>query len=570
MEEVNQPTIRVFYSYAHEDMPLRNELEKHLATLKRQGYISHWSDRDISAGKEWQKEIDENLGASDIILLLVSPDFIHSDYCYGVEMKLALERHKAEEARAVPIILRPVDWEEAPFSNLQALPTDARPITTWPNRDEAFFDVAKGIRKLVKELLVEKYLEIAEELYDEDQYEKALILYEHAIRLDSTAHKTHRLKMHLLTDLERYEEALMASQQVINLIPNDADLYDDKAFILLKLNRPEEALDALEKAKNLEPLESLRYASKGDALFSLARYKEALDCYQQAIDILSPDEGWVYSKYKGNALFELGRYEEAIAAYTKYSENVPDGNAAAEVLKSRGDAFFKLGRYEEALASYGEAEKELEDFYGGTENDDFRDEAPSCIKGKGDALLKLGRYEEALAAYHQTINLAPNSSENYEGIAETLLQLNHYEEALTFYDQAIKLIPNKSILHIKKAGVYHLLYKQTLNKAFEIGVASNEFTIETFEIYNLLIENSNKTRQRNSEGYSFSLRLRNKTYLNKPIFFRSHDCYIFNNHDKITIYESTNKSDKPLFYIFNHTQNFWIKLTEQNHVLLVS
>ena len=158
MEEEIQPTIKVFYSYAHQDLSLRDELEKHLGILKRRGYITSWSDRDISAGKEWKREIDANLEASDIILLLVSPDFIHSDYSYGIEMKRALEKHKAEEARAIPIILRPVDWEDAPFSSLLALPTDAKPITTWALRDEAFLDIAKGIRKVVNELLVEKYL----------------------------------------------------------------------------------------------------------------------------------------------------------------------------------------------------------------------------------------------------------------------------------------------------------------------------------------------------------------------------------------------------------------------------
>ena len=151
-------TMKVFYCYAREDKALRDELEKHLGNLKRQGRITGWHDRDINAGKEWEKEIDINLNTADIILLLISPDFIDSDYCYSIEMRRALERQYSGEARVIPIILRPVDWEEAPFSSLQVLPTDGKPVNSalWHNRDEAFFDIAKGIRKVVYELLASR------------------------------------------------------------------------------------------------------------------------------------------------------------------------------------------------------------------------------------------------------------------------------------------------------------------------------------------------------------------------------------------------------------------------------
>lgn len=151
-------TMKVFYCYAREDIVLRNELEKHLGTLKRTGKITGWYDRDISAGKEWEKEIDVNLNTADIILLLISPDFIDSDYCYSVEMKRALERHDNGEARVIPVILRPVDWEDAPFSMIQVLPTDGKPVnsTYWQYRDEAFSDIARGIRKVINEILASR------------------------------------------------------------------------------------------------------------------------------------------------------------------------------------------------------------------------------------------------------------------------------------------------------------------------------------------------------------------------------------------------------------------------------
>lgn len=129
--------IKLFYSYAHKDRALRDRLEMHLENLRRQNEITNWYDRDISAGKEWKREIDDHLNAAQIILLLISPDFMHSDYCYSIEMERALTRHNIGEARVIPVILRPVDWKDAPFSKLQILPTDAKPITNWQNRDDA-------------------------------------------------------------------------------------------------------------------------------------------------------------------------------------------------------------------------------------------------------------------------------------------------------------------------------------------------------------------------------------------------------------------------------------------------
>ena len=149
-------TIEVFYSYAHEDEELRNELDKHLSLLRRRGVIAGWHDRQISAGREWMQDIDAHLNSAQIILLLISADFLASDYCYSIEMQRAQQRHEAGEARVIPVILRPVDWQYEPLLHkLQALPTDARPVTDWPvppTHDAAFTDIARGIRRVVEEL----------------------------------------------------------------------------------------------------------------------------------------------------------------------------------------------------------------------------------------------------------------------------------------------------------------------------------------------------------------------------------------------------------------------------------
>ena len=140
--------VTLFYSYSHEDENLQLELRKHLRILDRQGVLKGWSDRDISAGSEWRGQIDQHLESADIILLLISPDFIASDYCYDVELALALRRHNNHECVVVPVFLREVDVSGAPFAELQGLPRDARPIASWSDHDAAFAEVARGIRQI--------------------------------------------------------------------------------------------------------------------------------------------------------------------------------------------------------------------------------------------------------------------------------------------------------------------------------------------------------------------------------------------------------------------------------------
>ncbi|MBM0745652.1 toll/interleukin-1 receptor domain-containing protein (plasmid) [Phormidium sp. CLA17] len=145
---INEP-IEVFISYSHRDDDLRQELDIHLANLKRQKKIEAWHDRAIEAGEEWEAQIKGNLESARIILLLISPPFMASDYCYDIEMQRSIERHNAGTARVIPIILRPCDWRGSPFSKLQILPKDAKPVTQWSDRDAAFLDVVEGLRQVL-------------------------------------------------------------------------------------------------------------------------------------------------------------------------------------------------------------------------------------------------------------------------------------------------------------------------------------------------------------------------------------------------------------------------------------
>ncbi|MCY6493974.1 COR domain-containing protein [Leptolyngbya sp. GGD] len=145
--------LRLFYSYSRRDEALRDELEVRLKLLQRNNLIQPWHDRRILPGADWKHELDINLERADIILLLISPDFIDSDYCYEIEVAQALKRHEAKEAIVLPILIRPVNWDAIPFNYLQALPTDLKAVTQWTDRDAAWLAIEQGIEKVIREKL---------------------------------------------------------------------------------------------------------------------------------------------------------------------------------------------------------------------------------------------------------------------------------------------------------------------------------------------------------------------------------------------------------------------------------
>src|SRR5438876_2547858 len=143
-ESLNKPSepLKLLYCYAREDKKLRDKLDTHLSVLQHLNQIVGWYDHEIMPGVKWAEEIDIQLNTANIILLLISPDFMASKYCYGIEMRRAIERHERGEAKVIPIILRLINgWQDTPIGKLQALPKDAKPVVDrrrWPTVDYAF------------------------------------------------------------------------------------------------------------------------------------------------------------------------------------------------------------------------------------------------------------------------------------------------------------------------------------------------------------------------------------------------------------------------------------------------
>jgi len=143
---------KLFFSYSHKDETIRNELEIHLSQLKRQKIIESWHDRLIDAGDDLDKSISQELEDSDIILLLVSPYFLDSGYCYEIELQRALEKHNTGEAKIIPVIVNPCEWLESPLKKLKAVPKDGKPISKYPNQHDAFLEITTAIRKVAEKI----------------------------------------------------------------------------------------------------------------------------------------------------------------------------------------------------------------------------------------------------------------------------------------------------------------------------------------------------------------------------------------------------------------------------------
>lgn len=144
--------VTVLLCYARKDESMAGELKNHLSSFIRNGHIALWEHGNISPGAEWKQEMDTHLNEAQMILLLMSASFLASDYCYSVQMQRAIERHERKEARVIPVILRPVHWNEPPIDKLQPLPDYAKPISKWADRDEGYKNVADGIDRVREQL----------------------------------------------------------------------------------------------------------------------------------------------------------------------------------------------------------------------------------------------------------------------------------------------------------------------------------------------------------------------------------------------------------------------------------
>ncbi|HYU74251.1 MAG TPA: TIR domain-containing protein [Ktedonobacteraceae bacterium] len=349
----------IFYCYARCDEIYRQELEKHLSILRHQGIIREWHDREIVPGTNWAEEIDIHLSTASVILLLISSDFLTSNYCYGIEMKKALEMHKTGEACVIPILLRPVVWQGAPFAHLQCLPRDARAVTLWQNRDAAFSDIVEGIHTVIikhstffssspaSSLLPPQEQPLS--IIHQDSFEDAILSLED---VDIYGEEYKRL-----TRLRNYNDALALCNHVLSLNLDElgiiekqrtisifwcnkgqiwhlmaTELEDRFRYKELEIFR-KKIIDECESACSLQPDLGVLWSLKGEMLMFSKRYKEALGAHEHA----------------------LALYQEELLFYPELARGIQV--SIAEEWRRKGDCLYLLDRYKEALVAYEECLK---------------------------------------------------------------------------------------------------------------------------------------------------------------------------------------------------------------------
>jgi len=264
--------IDIFIAYSHEDLRYKDELKKFLRPLLNTSQARVWDDYDIEAGKDWEAEIKTKLYGADIILLLVSPDSLASDYFYGKEVAVSLERHEKGEAVVAPVILRPCAWTITPLKKIEAMPEKGKPITSWASQDEAFTDVAHRLGEIVARLQADHDAR-GKQAEDRRRFDAIV---------DAATH---------LFDKNNWSESLKAYTQALGMYQSG---YTPDAATLRK------QISACEQNKQQE-LENQAFADRRTAfekvleqagvLFAQENWSESLVAYKAAQVLLEPDFG---------------------------------------------------------------------------------------------------------------------------------------------------------------------------------------------------------------------------------------------------------------------------------------
>lgn len=234
------PSIKIFLAYARKDAEYMRELKKHFAPLERNNNISIWCDNDIEAGENWEQSIKTALQNADIVLLLVSADAIASNYFYNEELPKALIRENNQEAKVIPIIIRPCNWELTSLKNLQALPFGGKPISTWGNHDSAYNEIVSRINQIIPEIERKKAIR---ETAEKERLEQDRLKAEKAAKLKLARRELEKAQ----SDLDRNKKRIAEIDQ------NLKSLQDEQREKLSKLYELEKLITELSnRVSNLE------------------------------------------------------------------------------------------------------------------------------------------------------------------------------------------------------------------------------------------------------------------------------------------------------------------------------
>lgn len=430
--------LKVYYCYAEQDEKLRDQLTAHLSPLRRERKLTIWLDILIQAGANWKLEVEKQLIEADVILLLISPHFMASDYCYNLQLTAALNHYEAGKVNIIPILLRPVLWEGTPIKRLPLiLPTTRLPVTLWRNRDEAFKNIAIGIRDVVQAKLSSRRSLPVDEMDVLNQLGEAVLVTR--CPLCGTPNRIGaRFCKKDGTDLTS-SSIIVAPKPLSPLQSKEKWIQEGQLFFGQK--QYADALAAYEQALLLDPCFASAYFCKGNVLYLVGRHAEALAAYEQALRF-NPDSAATHC-HKGHVLRHLSRYPEALAAYEQALQH-GSLDVCAHAWSGKGHIFYGLKQYAEALAAF-EHSSQLSPSY-----------AEPHV-GKGNVLHVLQQYSEAITAYEQASQLDSHYAAPYFFKGNVFYDLKQYAEALAAYEQALKIDPRYAAAYHGKGRVYETL-----------------------------------------------------------------------------------------------------------------
>lgn len=457
--------IEVFISYAKEDSSLRARLSRNLRPLEP--LIDVWCNQEILPGRNWEQEIVEHLEKASLILLLISAEFIDASMDpvrknpVTIEMQRALERHKAGEARVIPILLQPCFYKRTPFYKLQPLPTNAQAITTWADQDLAFVDVAEGIDRVIEELMVQLQPRKIE-FFGYEMQDRNLWRNPKGFSLDKTYNVSYRTKQASSYLSWFAEKRAFTEKDILNMTWLKAG---DHGYSFTVQFLPEGKLlesPLLDQGHQLhgswEILDSgvLQTKIVQDEGGTLVPYEIDVHANRRGITHSGIESHGDTSASHAYFVFlplqpsDTSNYlEKALLVFEQLLRVNPD---CVEAYNARGDIFRKLKQYEKALSEYQRVIG-------------LNPEHTWVWYNKGDALWKLRQLEEAVNAYKRSIELTPTFLWVWYDMGEVLYTLERYEEAIAAYEQAQQLAPNFADLPAHKGNALYCLqrYKEALD-----------------------------------------------------------------------------------------------------------
>ena len=404
--------LKVFITYSHKDLQRNTELKMRLAVMEAEGKIELWDDNKILPGDEWEKDISENLGESDILLYLVSATSLASKNC-NKELAEVL----SPNIRVIPVVLEACDWENHQLSCFEALPHKGKPINEWRPQSKGWQNVVEGIRKVVDAM--------------QSQVDSPPGMPEEELRVESAFQQGNVLMM-----LKQTDEAIERYSHAIKLSPNNAAAYSNRGLAYSTKGKYDRAIGDFNKAIQLKLDYAEAYNNRGIACHGKGNFDRAIGDFNKAIQ-LKPDYAEAYTN-RGMIYRDRGDYDRAIEDCNMAIELRPK---FAEAYSNRGVAYSEKGNSDRAIVDYNTAI-------------DLKPDYAEAYSNRGNAYHDRGDSDRAIVDHTQAIQLKPDSAISYYNCGNAYHDKGDYNRAIENFNTAIYWEPNFAFPYFNRGRVW--------------------------------------------------------------------------------------------------------------------